>query len=153
MLRPVWYYMGSRLPAGTVASIAAFGNPVVWWGGAAALLWLVWRLVSGRCKKKPAAVFLLILFAAQYLPWVFISRATFIYHYFAAMPFALLALGLLLCRLLEARPRAGRAACVGALALAAGLFVFFFPVLSGLPVSTSYAALLKWLPGWGFYIL
>ncbi len=36
MLRPVWYYMGSRLPAGTVASIAAFGNPVVWWGGAAA---------------------------------------------------------------------------------------------------------------------
>ena len=76
-----------------------------------------------------------------------------IYHYFAAMPFALLALGLLLCRLLEARPRAGRAACVGALALAAGLFVFFFPVLSGLPVSTSYAALLKWLPGWGFYIL
>lgn len=153
MLRPVWYYMGSRLPAGTVASIAAFGNPVVWWGGAAALLWLVWRLFSGRCKKKPAAVFLLILFAAQYLPWVFISRATFIYHYFAAMPFALLALGLLLCRLLEARPRAGRAACVGALALAAGLFVFFFPVLSGLPVSTSYAALLKWLPGWGFYIL
>ena len=51
------------------------------------------------------------------------------------------------------RPRTGRAACVGALALAAGLFVFFFPVLSGLPVATSYAALLKWLPGWGFYIL
>lgn len=153
MLRPVWYYMGSRLPAGTVVSIAAFGNPVVWWGGLAALLWLFWRLVSGRCKKKPAALFLLILFAAQYLPWVFISRATFIYHYFAAMPFALLALGLFLSRLLETRPRAGRAACIGAVALAAGLFVFFFPVLSGLPVSSSYAALLKWLPGWGFYIL
>ena len=42
---------------------------------------------------------------------------------------------------------------IGAVALAAGLFVFFFPVLSGLPVSSSYAALLKWLPGWGFYIL
>ena len=33
LLRPVWYYMGSLLGADTVASIAAFGNPVVWWGG------------------------------------------------------------------------------------------------------------------------
>ena len=35
ILRPVWYYMGTLLPEGTVASIAVLGNPIVWWGGLA----------------------------------------------------------------------------------------------------------------------
>lgn len=151
MLRPVWYYMGSRLPAGTVASIAAFGNPVVWWGGLAGVLALLGFAAAGRSRRSD--VFVLLLYAAQYLPWALISRATFIYHYFAAMIFALLALGLALQRLLERRPLLGSGVCAGAVVLAAGLFAFFFPVLSGLPVSTTWAAMLKWLPGWGFYIL
>ena len=84
---------------------------------------------------------MLILYAALYLPWALISRATFIYHYFAAMIFALLALGLALQRLLERRPLLGSGVCAGAVVLAAGLFAFFFPVLSGLPVSTTWAAM------------
>jgi len=30
------------------------------------------------------------------------------------------------------------------------LFVFFYPVLSGLPVSSTYGKLLRWLPTWYF---
>ena len=42
---------------------------------------------------------------------------------------------------------------VGILVLAAVLFVWFFPVLSGLPVSAGWARSLHLLPSWGFYIL
>jgi dolichyl-phosphate-mannose--protein O-mannosyl transferase len=42
---------------------------------------------------------------------------------------------------------------IGVLILAAVLFVWFYPVLSGAAVSRAWAASLKWLPSWGFYIL
>ena len=75
--------MGSRLPDGIVASIAVLGNPVVFWGGAAAVVLQLLRTLRG--KAKPAVWFVLALWAAQYLPWALITRATFLYHYFAAM--------------------------------------------------------------------
>lgn len=151
LLRPVWYYMGSRLPDGIVASIAVLGNPVVFWGGALAVV--VQLLQTLRGKAKPAVWFVLALWGAQYLPWVLITRATFLYHYFAAMPFALLALGLLLGSLAEHHPRAAKVTTGILIGVAAVLLVFFFPVLSGLPIPAAYAAALKWLPGWGFYIV
>jgi len=151
LLRPVWYYMGSRLPDGIVASIAVLGNPVVFWGGAAAVVLQLLRTLRG--KAKPAVWFVLALWAAQYLPWALITRATFLYHYFAAMPFALLALGLLLDSLAEHHPRAAKVTTVFLVVVAAALLAYFFPVLSGLPIPAAYATALKWLPGWGFYIV
>ena len=151
LLRPVWYYMGTRLPDGIVASIAVLGNPVVFWGGAAAVVLQLLRTLRG--KAKPAVWFVLAFWAAQYLPWVLITRATFLYHYFAAMPFALLALGLLLDSLAEHHPRAAKGVTIALVVVAAALLAYFFPVLSGLPIPAAYAAALKWLPGWGFYIV
>ena len=34
--------------------------------------------------------FVLISFLAQYLPWVLVPRGTYIYHYFASIPFLIL---------------------------------------------------------------
>ena len=153
MLRPIWYYMGSFLPTGWVASIAAFGNPVVWWGGLAGILLALIALLRQGAARRFSALFLVLLYAAVYLPWAGISRVCFIYHYFTAMPFALLGLGLAVCRLADRRPVAARRLCLLLLAAAAGLFVFFFPALSGLPVPTGWAAALLWLPGWTFYLV
>ena len=44
---------------------------------------------------------------------------------------------------------AGLAACLVGASLV--LFVWFYPVLSGLPVPTAWAASTLWLPSWGFY--
>ena len=38
-------------------------------------------------------------------------------------------------------------------ALAAVLFVWFYPALAGVPVSEGWARSLLWMPSWGFYIL
>ena len=148
MLRPVWYYMGKNLPAGMYASIAGFGSPVVWWGGTAALAVLGWRQASGKGSRTGAAC--LVMFAAQILPWMLVTRCTFLYHYFPGAMFGLMALVLWLGQA-EERTAKRRAAVLLALALA--LFVWFYPALSGLPVPRAWAASLKWLPTWGFYIL
>ena len=153
LLRPVWYYMGSLPGADTVASIAAFGNPVVWWGGLAGILLTGIAALRRSSSRRFSALFVLLLYAAVYLPWAAISRACFIYHYFTAMPFALLGLGLAFCRLSDRRPVLARRLGILLLLAAAALFCFFFPALSGLPVSTGWAAAMLWLPGWGFYIL
>ena len=148
MLRPVWYYMGKYLPAGMYASIAGFGSPVVWWGGTAALAALGWRQASGRGSRAGAAC--LVMFSAQILPWMLVTRSTFLYHYFPGAMFGLVALVLWLGQT-EERTAKRRAAVLLALALA--LFVWFYPAISGLPVPRAWAASLKWLPTWGFYIL
>lgn len=141
-LRPILYYLSYG--DGTVSTIGAFVNPLLCWGGLLALPVLAYRAV----RRDRTALFLLVGYLAQVLPWVFISRLTFEYHYFAATLFLVLALGYVFDRL---RQR-GYFGIVYAFTAASGaLFALFYPVLTGVTVSRSYAwNVLKWLPDWPF---
>ena len=145
-LRPVWYYRNGYLPYGTSASIAGMAGPVIWLAGLAALLGLFWRQVSGRGSRAGAGV--LLLYGTQLIPWMLVSRCTFLYHYFPSSMFCLAALALVLARMPE-KPakRAAGTLCV----LAAVLFVVYYPALSGLPIPTAWAQALQVLPSFGFY--
>ena len=146
-LRPVWYYRNAYLPAGLKASIAGMAGPVIWLGGLAALLWLLWRQVSGRGSYAGAGV--LILYGTQLIPWMLVSRCTFLYHYFPSSMFCLAALALVLATAQDQRraKRLGAALCAAALVL----FVWYYPALSGLPIAAWRADLLNLLPSFGFY--
>ena len=150
-LRPVWYYMGGELPQGMAASIACLGNPLVFWGGTAALAGLAVQQARGNGTRAGRAV--LVLWAAQILPWVTVSRCTFLYHYFPGAAFGVLALALLWAEWNARTPRIARRAALALAACAGLLFVMFYPALSGLPVPENYARLLLWLPQWQFYSL
>lgn len=141
-LRPILYYLSYG--DGTVSTIGAFVNPLLCWGGLLALLVLAYRAV----RHDRTALFILVGYLAQVLPWVFISRLTFEYHYFAATLFLVLALGYVFDRL---RQR-GYFGIVYAFTAASGaLLALFYPVLTGVTVSRSYAwNVLKWLPDWPF---
>ncbi|NLG24759.1 MAG: phospholipid carrier-dependent glycosyltransferase, partial [Clostridiales bacterium] len=135
---PMWFYSGTAyMPAGMVSSISCMGNPAVWWGGLAALLFVLARVLRGGDNYR----YVLIGFAAQYLPWVLVPRSTFIYHYFASVPFIILCIVLALQWLRGHRPRIYRPALFTLLGAALALFVMFYPILSGAPVARSYAAL------------
>ena len=95
----------------------------------------------------------LVLWAAQILPWVTVSRCTFLYHYFPGAAFGVLALALLWAEWNARAPRIARRAALALAACAGLLFVMFYPALSGLPVPENYARLLLWLPQWQFYSL
>jgi dolichyl-phosphate-mannose--protein O-mannosyl transferase len=101
-------------------------------------------------KKDRIAVFLLIGYLAQYLPWFFVTRITFIYHYFPSVAFVVMMITYSL-QLLKNRMSSGKFLLLLGFYSAAvfGLFLLFYPVLSGQPVSTEYVDhWLRWLNSW-----
>jgi dolichyl-phosphate-mannose--protein O-mannosyl transferase len=147
MIRPIWYFMGEYLPEGMVSTINSFGNPIVWWGGLAAFIWLACRVILGAGSKDKRMLFVLIGLAAQFLPWVMVPRTTFIYHYFASVVFITMAIGFVLEHF-SAQGGWKAKLYIPAVAVAIVLFVWFYPVISGHMVSNAWADTTKWLPSW-----
>ena len=143
-IRPILYYL--RYGDNTVTSIAAFVNPVLCWGGLGAVgMCVVLSLLRGE-KRDLRAVFILIGYLAQLLPWVFISRITFEYHYIACTVFLALALALLFDELRERGQMRLVWVCTGT---CVALFALFYPALAGVEVSRTFSThFLKWLPSW-----
>lgn len=146
--KPMWYYRNGALPDGWMGSIAAFGNPLVWWTGLVAIVYTVFRVIRDRRMDK-VTWFLLIGFLSQYLPWVLVPRSMFIYHYFTCTPFFILMIALCIMEL-EERFAWARKVTVWYLCGALLLFVAFYPVLSGIPIPSWYGKLLDWMPAWYF---
>jgi len=104
----------------------------------------VWAWVKDRSK---ALGFLFIALLTQLVPWMFVSRAVFIYHYFASVPFIILATAWIAGLLLDGRPRLRRWIQWGFVALSAVFFVLFYPYASGVLTPTPWLDAMKWFPG------
>lgn len=143
-IRPIWYFGASdRIPRGTVSSIVSFGNPLIWWFGTAAL-----SIAAAFGMRNKKILFLCTAFLSQYLPWALVSRAVFIYHFFASIPFVILTLTYAF-EYLSGRYLRGKAAAICFIVLCGVVFCMFYPVLSGMAVSRSYVkSVLSWLGSW-----
>ncbi len=144
--RPILYYLdyGSD---GSKSTIGAFMNPLVCWAGLAAMLSMIYL---GLFKGDKTARFILIGYLAQLLPWVFVERITFEYHYFPSGVFLLLAIGYVF-DFVRRRHEEWKRPLISFTAVAVVLFVAFYPVLSGARVSTWYADnFLGWFESWPF---
>ena len=143
-VRPILYYL-EYFPDGKRISIAAFVNPVICWGGLLSLLILV---LTAVIRFDRTALFILIAYASGILPWIFITRLTFEYHYFASAVYLVPAICYVFA-ILEKCSRAGKICTAGFCAVSVLLFVVFFPVLNGIPIDNSLGTkLLGWLPSW-----
>ena len=145
-LYPMWMYTGEGLPAGSASSIVSFGNPAIFWAGMPAIGATAFLAVRTRDARSGLV---LVALLCQFLPWVGIHRMAFIYHFFSTVPFLILCIVATL-RNLELRCPSFRTATWGYLGVSAGLFIIFYPVLSGLQVSQAYVATLRWFPTWIF---
>lgn len=146
MVRPIFYY-SNTLEGNMRQGISAFGNPLVWWIGIPAFIYMLYLAIV---KKKKTASFLCIGYLAQYLPWVLVSRCTFIYHYFPSVPFLVL---MIAYSFVQFKDKMSKKTFVGLLtgyAIAAFLlFIMFYPVLSGQPVDKDFVAtFLRWFDSW-----
>ena len=143
-LRPILYYL-EYLPDGKRISIAAFVNPLICWTGLLCIPTLVYFSIVRRDKISG---FLLVGYFSGLIPWIFISRLTFEYHYFASSLF-LVPMIAYIFRLMELNNRHGKQWMYCFTAAALLLFISFFPVLNGLPIDNTLGSkLLGWLPSW-----
>ncbi|MCL2719640.1 MAG: phospholipid carrier-dependent glycosyltransferase [Lachnospiraceae bacterium] len=127
-----------------MSSVNCMGNPAIWWVGIPCILFCILRFLW---KKDLRAGFLIAAYLAQYLPWFFVSRITFIYHYFPAALFMILMIGYTLDKIAAFRPW-GNKVVYAYLILAVAVFFIFYPVVSGIPFSRDYQFSLRWLPEW-----
>lgn len=144
MYRPIWYYSG-HISDTVSEGISAFGNPLVWWAGIPAFLYMLYLAIR---KKDNKATFLVIGYLAQYLPWTLVTRVIFIYHYFPSVPFVTFMVGYSMFQIVQKRPKLKKAA-IAYTVVAVILFIMFYPVLSGEPVNKDYVSMcLRWFDSW-----
>jgi dolichyl-phosphate-mannose--protein O-mannosyl transferase len=97
-------------------------------------------------KKIKTTMFIIIGFLLNYLPFVLITRPMFLYHYLAALVFAILALCFVI-DLIENRRRKIIIFII-VLALAVASFFFFSPLTYGLRLSNPSFNARLWTKNW-----
>ncbi|MEA4927051.1 MAG: phospholipid carrier-dependent glycosyltransferase [Candidatus Limiplasma sp.] len=155
ILKPMWFCQDKFEPTGWASTIMCMGNPLLFYVGALSMLavfalWL--RKTVGlrgglRFKQGDGDLTLSLValgFLTQYLPWVLVPRSMYMYHYFASVPFIILATGLLFGRIGDARRRHWAMGVY--VVLVAVFFAMFYPYASGLLTPTAWLDWLKWFP-------
>ena len=144
MYKPVWYYtheFGGNL-RGTIVGI---GNPIIWWFGIIAALYVFIRTII---KREDYNTFITIFILCTFVPYIFIGRAMFMYHYFPTLPFIMLAIVSLIKWITE-RIKSD-SFYIFYVALVIVIFFVFYPVVSGMITTNDYINALKWLSSWIF---
>lgn len=156
--RPMYYASPSFVPQGWSYAIFCFGNPAVWLVGLAAIAVtaFVWAkrhrytVAEQDMALQPyartwsiAPAFVLIGLLAQFLPWVLVPRGTYIYHYFASIPFLILGTILVFQWLMKWNKEEGKALLVVYLLVCLVFFIGYFPYASGVLTPTWWLDFMK----------
>lgn len=145
-LRPIWLYANYNLPDGKASTIASFGNPAIWWLSTIAIFISIIYTIKDKDK---VGLLLLVAYAFQYIPWMLTTRCTFIYAYFTPLPYAIFLL--VYCfKKFKWKNKFTKALLAIYLLTVLVLFIRFYPVISGMPVSKDYINSLKWFETWAF---
>ena len=144
MYKPVWYY-GGLYSNNSHASIVGIGNPSIWWLSLPGIIYIIYRVIK---KHDNDSLFILIFILATYLPYVFIGRIMFMYHFFVTFPFIILAITSMfkgICEKIKSNDL-----CLFYIVLVVVMFVIFYPVTTGIVVSNEYFDSIKWISSWWF---
>lgn len=144
--KPNWIYPNYPVAVrpGYKVSIVSMGNPLIWLLGLIALVVLIYQLLTLRRFSLfyPA----LIAFLSVYLPWILVTRATVIYHFFPCLPLYLTFAAFLL-EPLWGLGKPGRRVIYAVGISCFGLLILFYPVLTGVQVSQFFVDnALRWFP-------
>ena len=128
LIRPIWYLYE---PAdGAQRGVLMLGNPAVMWGGLLAVAACAW---SGLRERSAALGGVAALWLAGWGMWALIPKSLgFFYYYYLPSLWLPVAIAAACHRYARGRLAGWDEAFV---ALAAGLFVYFFPIISAAPLS------------------
>lgn len=141
MTRPIWYaYIATPSNPPGVRGVALIGNPLIMWVG---LVAVVTSLFAWIRKYNWVDTVLLLFYFGMLLSWAVIPRKLAFYYYY--YPNGIL-LSFFIVRWLKT---IGRPAVTASfVALAFGLFVYFFPILSAMEIPAGSFVRWMWLKTW-----
>jgi len=129
---------------GNRSEIWTFPNLVIFWAGLIAFF----AAVRAMWQRRSGALGVVILAAMiQYLPWLTVSRVTFMYHYLADIPFLALVLAWWLVIGLK-DSKWHREIAIGVTVLAVLFFLVTFPMLVGWSMPARYLDGVRQLLPW-----
>ena len=142
--KPVWYHE-RLLDDNTKETISGLGNLVIWFVGILGIIYLLPKIILLKDKNS---FYILILILSLWLPYIFIGRVMFLYHYFPVTPFMMLALVTLLKDVGEKFKVKYLIPIYMILVIA--FFIIYYPVITGNIVDISYLENLKIFNSWYF---
>ncbi len=135
-----------------VQEVTSMPNPLLLWFGLIAVPlvgFLAWK------ERRKAYALIVLTYLLQWLPWMKSPRITFAYHFYVDIPLICLCNAIVLQRLYRwstSRGETGRKwgiAAVAATVVAIGVaFVFFYPILSAMPLPWQAWHERMWIDKW-----
>jgi len=147
MLRPIWFYFHTSnwsSPAATASGIICIGNPAIFWMIPVMVYNLIYRFLI---KNSRAAGWILWGFVSQWLSFGLVQRLQFFHYFYSVMPFVVMALALLVRRV-WGWGGFWRVIVIIYLIVVAGMFVYWYPLLAGIPVSGRFYGNHLWFKSW-----
>jgi dolichyl-phosphate-mannose-protein mannosyltransferase len=145
MIRSIFYWQGQGDEANGNEYIYLLGNPLIYWVGTVAMLFLLWQVIFKKHRSK-VALFIVTGYLVNFLPFIFIGRVMFIYHYLAALIFSIIAIGYIWETFIPKQKQKRYA--YGFLGLALVVFLFFAPLTYGTHLSERGLKARMWLATW-----
>ncbi len=178
MLRPMSYFyqttrtitdplppLNPPIPNGegaVIYDVHAMGNPFLWWYSAIALITLTlqWmesisrgrKVLTSAIRKNPTAylpsLFVLTNYAASFLPWIAVTRCTFIYLYMGASVYGFMAIAYLVDQWTQSSSLRWRSLGLLIAFTIVIAFLYWLPVYLGLPLTTTEFRNRMWFNSW-----
>jgi hypothetical protein len=155
--RPVAYFYKAS-DAGTPQErrreVLGIGNPAIFWGS---LITIPWLAVMWRRRRDWKAGLILVAIVSQYafwfLPYISLEKVQFFFYATPIAPFLVLGAtyvvrDLAQMRLAGSTSRPFLPVAVAYVVVAVALFLWFWPVLSGLPLTSAQWQARMWFSSW-----
>lgn len=134
MPQSVYYWQDSQ--GYMSSSIALFGNPAIYWFSIIAVPYLVYKCFTKT--KNYMLIFICTAVLSEYLPYIMVSRVSFIYYFYSVTPFIILAITYVLKLALNQSNKIYHYVAYTYILACIVLFVLYFPLISGVEVIRSY---------------
>lgn len=128
-----------------------FINPVLSLGNIVSIIMFIAYIIIMKVKKKglenkQQCIVIILGLLTTILPWLFVKRSTYIYHFYPTLLFFIL----FITYMIQVIEKNKKFRYIGTIFLVfMGIaFVLFFPVISGMPFGEKYADFMKPLEKW-----
>lgn len=149
LFRPIWYGFNAHHPSAlpseqVIDGILCIGNPAIFWMIPLAIGFTCWQF---KKNQRPFEGLILIGFFVEWLQSACVPRYTMFHHFYPALPFAVMSIASLLAHLWN-QGKWGPLIVGAYLGAVVVMFIYWYPLWTGLPISYAYYQHHLWFPSW-----